>query len=209
VTVPEAPASRGHHGLLPLASLSLVLGLAGLCGLWNYTSAPGDSGVAAERWPASVPVALAPAGLTLVVLAHPRCPCTRSTLAELDRLMARCPRGLHARVLFFVPEGQDQEWAHSDLWKHASSIPGVTVAVDEDGRAARSFGAETSGQVLVYDAKGALLFHGGITPGRGHEGASLGWSAIVDLVETGVAVHSGTPVFGCPIDEARGAEVEP
>ena len=42
-------------------------------------------------------------------------------------------------------------------------IPGVTTIVDRDGTQASLFGAETSGQVVLYDSHGELKFRGGIT----------------------------------------------
>ena len=49
---------------------------------------------------------------------------------------------------------------------------------DDDGAEARRFGAETSGQTLLYDARGALAFSGGITGARGHAGDNAGRASL-------------------------------
>jgi hypothetical protein len=102
-------------------------------------------------------------------------------------------------VLFLKPEGFTDNWAQSDLWRTAAALPGVTVARDVDGREARRFGAATSGQTLLYDSNGALLFSGGITGARAHAGDNAGRSALVALLNHGRPDRTGTSVFGCPL----------
>jgi hypothetical protein len=78
-------------------------------------------------------------------------------------------------------------------------IPGVTSIVDRDGTQASLFGAETSGQVVLYDSHGELKFRGGITQSRGHVGDNAGRSAIEAIVNTGETQLDHTVVFGCPL----------
>src|SRR5712691_5642885 len=59
--------------------------------------------------------------------------------------------------------------------------------------------APTSGQTVLYDSQGRLLFSGGITGSRGHSGDNAGRSSIVSLVNAGVADQKETIVFGCPL----------
>jgi hypothetical protein len=101
-------------------------------------------------------------------------------------------------VLFYKPKDSPHDWARSDTWRSALSIPGVAVAEDEDGIEANRFGAETSGSAVLYDATGKLLFSGGITGTRGERGANDGCRAILALLEKAPAPKR-TPVFGCPI----------
>jgi hypothetical protein len=75
----------------------------------------------------------------------------------------------------------------------------VEVSIDNEAKDASIFGATTSGQVMVYDASGAIRFSGGITDGRGHEGDNAGLSAILGLVRDGKAAVSTTPVYGCSL----------
>ena len=42
------------------------------------------------------------------------------------------------------------------------------------------FGAETSGQTLLYDRDGRLLFSGGTTGSRGHDGDNAGFASHPD-----------------------------
>src|SRR5436190_6315 len=92
--------------------------------------------------------------------------------------------------------------AEPPLTRPKVAIPGVTVRADVDGEAARRFGAATSGQALLYTADGRLLFSGGITESRGHEGDNAGRSAIAALVLGAEPTKLATsPVYGCPLFE--------
>jgi hypothetical protein len=135
----------------------------------------------------------------LIMFAHPRCPCTRASVEELAVLMTRCQNQLDARVIFFQPHGTEPDWPHTDLWRSAEAIPRVVAQVDEDGTEARSFEATTSGQVLLYDCNGRLLFSGGITSGRGHSGDNAGLLALTQLLNHQMVVATKTPVFGCSL----------
>jgi hypothetical protein len=148
-------------------------------------------------WPASAPCARDAGRATLVLCAHPHCPCTRSTLAELDRLVARCAGRMRVLVLFYADPALGPDWEKSDLWRRASAIPGVEVAADPLGATAELFGAHTSGQVFLFDRDGRLVFEGGITAARGHEGDNAGADSIAEFVTRGVAPVAHTPVFGC------------
>jgi hypothetical protein len=65
--------------------------------------------------------------------------------------------------------------------------------------AARRFGASTSGQTLLYNMAGRLVFNGGITIARGHSGSNDGRDAVVALLSGLVPMHTITPVFGCSL----------
>lgn len=126
--------------------------------------------------------------------------------------MAHSGGRLAAFVVFVQPPGFNESWTKSDLWSSAGSIPGVTRRIDS-GAEAKRFGAATSGDTMVYDPHGRLLFSGGITAARGHYGDNAGESAIVRLLDTPeagglarvayrnkpVVYASTTPVYGCPL----------
>lgn len=196
----ESPLTR-----LRLAALVLwpTLVLSGFAVVTQHAYAPGRGADAPVTWPADAPFAHGDRP-TLVMLAHPRCPCTRAALAELARVMAATDGRLDARVLFLDPHDGDDAWRSSDLWDLARAIPGVQVEADPDGAVARRFGAHTSGQVVVYDARGTLVFAGGLTPGRGHEGDSDGKSLLIDGVLHGFDREGVTDVFGCELHEKEG-----
>lgn len=180
-----------------LSWLSLVA--FGLWFLWSYENAPGVGAQPPRQWPADSRIHPAQDQATLVMLAHPHCPCTRASIGELASIMAHSQGRLTAYVLFVRPEGSAHEWEETDLWQSASDIPGVHVVIDVDGHEARLFHAETSGQTILYDPKGRLLFTGGITASRGHFGDNAGESAIVLLVNSEVPDRTETSVFGCPL----------
>jgi len=123
--------------------------------------------------------------------------------------MAQAQGRVTAYVLFLKPAGFSDDWEKTDLWQSAASIPGVKVVVDQDGVEADRFQAVTSGQTVLYDTEGRLLFSGGITGSRGHSGDNAGRSAIVSLLNTGEATAAETFVFGCPLSttnsECRGS----
>jgi hypothetical protein len=113
--------------------------------------------------------------------------------------MAHSQGRLSAYVVFIKPEGFTQDWNETDLWQNASNIPGVKVILDGNGREAHLFHAATSGQTVLYDAKGLLLFSGGITGSRGHFGDNAGQASIISLVNSAVPDQTETSVFGCPL----------
>ena len=77
----------------------------------------------------------------------------------------------------------------------------VLVDRDADGVEAARFGAKTSGQALLYAADGRLLFHGGLTPSRGHEGDNEGLRRVTAILD-GKAARDESPVFGCSLRDA-------
>jgi hypothetical protein len=113
--------------------------------------------------------------------------------------MTRLRSQVSAYVLFFKPATVSEEWLQTDLWANAARIPGVKVLADEEAIEARRFGARTSGQTLLYDAAGHLLFNGGITAGRGHPGSNRGIDAIISLASGKCATYSEHSVFGCSL----------
>jgi len=136
---------------------------------------------------------------TLLFFAHPLCPCTRASLHELDGLLADTGNKISVIMVFTIPDGIPPDWEQGDLWKAAANIPGLRILRDPGGQEARRFDVKGSGHTLLYSPTGKLLFSGGITPSRGHEGDNPGRSAIVSLVLTGHALVDHTPVFGCSL----------
>jgi hypothetical protein len=142
---------------------------------------------------------------TLFLFVHPKCPCTRATMEELNRIMASCAGRLTVHVFTYRPERTVEDWHLTDVWGSAVEIPGVSTRVDIGGKMAQAFGANTSGHALLYSTGGELLFTGGITSSRGHFGDNLGQQAILDVVLRRSIVRRSVPVFGCSI---RGEEGE-
>ena len=126
-------------------------------------------------------------------------PARERASGELELLMARCQGRVAAHVLFLKPQGTTEDWTKTDLWRHASLIPGVTVHGDDDGIEASRFHSETSGHTLLYDRDGTLMFQGGITISRGHAGDNPGRSALAALLEHQSSHQVMTAVFGCSL----------
>ena len=171
----------------------------GLTALALYQATPGETAPAAG-WPVGSRVPRARTVDTLVLVVHPKCPCSRATIDNLAMVMAHCPAGrVRAVALFVRPAGMPVGWERTDLWASAEAIPGVTVAADAGGIEAGRFGAVTSGQALLFDPAGRLLFRGGLTPGRGHAGDCGGTDAVLAVVRGDRSAAGPTPVFGCPL----------
>ena len=164
-----------------------------------YENTGGGAGTTPERWPAGTPVTLDPKRDTLIMFAHPQCPCTRASTEELNRLLTHCGGQVAAHVLFLKPQDLSESWTHTGLWRAASDIPGVMVQEDPGGVTAQKFGAETSGFVVLYNPAGRLLFKGGITGSRGHAGDNAGEEGIIALVRGEDLIIKPTPVYGCSI----------
>ena len=176
----------------------LVVG-GGLYALWGYENTPGVAAEPPFTWPADSQIKREPGVDTLVMLVHPHCPCTRASIGELAAIMAHSQHRLKAYVLFLKPAGFADDWEKTDLWQSAISIPGVYAISDDGGTEARLFHAATSGQTILYDKDGHLLFSGGITASRGHSGDNVGRSTVVSLVNAGPIERADTAVFGCPL----------
>jgi hypothetical protein len=165
----------------------------------KYENTSGAAGVTLGHWPSVTQISLDPKHDTLVLFAHPKCPCTRATVEELNRIMTQCNGQLVAHVFFLQPAGFSDDWVHSGLWSTASAIPGVAVQADPKGLIGQKFGAETSGYVLLYNPAGQLLFSGGITGSRGHAGDNAGEDTIIALVNGRSPGLTHTSVFGCSL----------
>ena len=166
--------------------------------LFRYENTPGPVGALCPAWPATH-IERAIDRPTLVMLAHPHCPCTGASVGELAQIMARLQGRVTAYVLFVKPNGAGHDWDDTSLRRSAEAIPGVKVVFDPDGVEAHRFGAETSGHTFLFGTDGRLLFSGGITASRGHAGDNTGKSAIVALVNNQAPARTRTLVFGCSL----------
>jgi hypothetical protein len=173
--------------------------------LLNYDFAAAPLANAPAQWPAQSPLPRSSGLPTIVMVAHPHCPCTRATIEELAIIMARLHNRATATVVFVHPRNFSAAWGKTDLWQSASRIPGVSVYSDLDGVEASRFGAVASGKTMLYAPDGKLQFSGGIVPFRGHAGDNPGRAAIVSLVSTGLAQVQQTSVYGCSLHDPERA----
>lgn len=172
----------------------LVVVIGGFAVLANHSLSGGRQRRPPRHWPKTTAISRAATGASLLMFIHPDCPCTRASLGEVERLMAKHPDRLHVRLIVY-------DRVHSALQPQSFPVlSGVPAIVDIGGREARRFGAATSGQVVLYNADGELLFSGGITVARGHAGDSDGTDAINSILQGQNPAVRHTPVFGCSID---------
>lgn len=158
---------------------------------------PGDAGASPRCWPRETTLPRDPEGVTLVFLAHPRCPCTPASLEELRAVLEAAPGRVRAHVLVVRPAGARPGFEEGAVWAKARSIPGVVPLLDREGAEAARFGARTSGHVAAYDRHGLLVYAGGITRAKGHAGDNPGRRALLAAIGGRSALPGA--VFGCPL----------
>ncbi|NND96604.1 MAG: hypothetical protein HKN47_04665 [Pirellulaceae bacterium] len=176
----------------------LTVSLCAMTVLWTYESTPGPNAHAPDQWPSTSKLASSDSSKQLLVWLHPRCPCSRATVAQLDRLLVHLPQDVHCQVIITQPPDVASSFVETDLTRSVRSMP-VAVVMDDRQREARRFGVATSGQVLLYGTGGRLEFAGGITAGRGHHGDSAGSLTLRRLLSIADPPPSSdsSSVYGC------------
>jgi hypothetical protein len=201
-----APRRKLSANVAALCAIVWVAVLAfGFAGMWRYKMTAGEMSQSPARWPEGTHLLRSADRATLVMFAHPRCSCTRASMIELARLAYERHGELETLVVFLSPAGSPPGFVESDLWHSAAAIPGARVARDEGGVEAALFGAGTSGAALLYAKDGTLLFRGGITPARAHQGDSLGRERILALLDGHPVDRRDAPVFGCGLTDLDAA----
>jgi len=133
----------------------------------------------------------------LFLFLHPKCSCSLATLGELENLVADNQDRVEITVFFYKPAEESDDWVKTDLWYRTRRIsPSVKMVILTEDEIER-FGVITSGQAFLYESDESLIFTGGITVARGHEGKSIGRQAIEDYLQTKYISVPETPVFGC------------
>jgi len=191
--------SRSGAFLVVVGILWASLVIVGFSRLEREEFTPVENVPVATGFPSHSAIPLALDKPTLLLFLHPYCPCSRSSLHELDELLAETQNKVSPIIVFVIPPDIEPGWKQSDLWKSAMAMHGIRVLCDQGGVEAQRFGVKGSGHTLLYASSGKLLFSGGITPSRGHEGDNSGRSAIISFVLDGHALVSQTPVFGCSL----------
>jgi hypothetical protein len=117
----------------------------------------------------------------------------------LQRVLARRPGRAKLNVLLFKPANEPASWASSLTSRALANLADTQTWLDDDGREAARFGAVTSGQLLIYEAGGRLLFAGGITALRGQSEANAASEALEALLDARQTELKKAPVFGCSL----------
>lgn len=198
--------SRSVAYIATLVWIALIASGYGL--IARYKATAGGIGAIPREWPRESRLRRSPNRMTLVMFVHPKCPCTRASLAELNAIMNTAPNRPVLQVAFLRPDDVDSNWVNTDTWEMAGGIPGAERFVDEGGREAARFGAQTSGHLLVYDARGRVRFSGGITGSRGHQGMSVGRQTVESLLRGGSAAFEIHAVFGCALNQPDACSTE-
>ncbi len=191
--------ARKSSSVLAAGSIWLLLVAAGSARFWQYKQTAAAEPASPDRWPKTSRLPQSPFRPTLLLFAHPHCPCTGASIEELAQLIAHTQGRLSTHVVFFRPQGSKPSWARGDLWDAAAAIPGVSIHDDEGGREAELFHGATSGHCVLYGVDGSRLFDGGITSSRGHAGDSRGFGTLLALAYGQTPEQRQTEVFGCPI----------
>jgi len=108
--------SKRSHGFLAAAGVlwgSLLV--VGFLFLAQEEFTPVEASPPVALFPASSAVRLVSDKLTLVLFAHPHCPCTRASLRELDILLAETQNRVSVTVVFTIPDGVPVDWEKGDL----------------------------------------------------------------------------------------------
>jgi hypothetical protein len=165
----------------------------------RHAYTPGVARAVPQTWPTGTRISLNTSGPTLIMFTHPQCPCTRASLGELANIAGNCGGHFKAQVWFTKPAGTPDNWTNTVIWRQAAAIPGVAVYCDDLGAEALRFHAETSGETVMYDRAGKLLFQGGITLSRGHAGDNPARDALESLLQHQLFNSVQSAVYGCPL----------
>lgn len=181
----------------------ILLGWTGLMAggfgaLIKYESAPARSGNA----PAQNAIARESSKMSLVIAIHPKCPCTRATIGELHKIHSHAPGKFEIVAFVFKPESEPDSWIETASVEDLKKIS-PRIVVDVNGAEAKKLGLTTSGQVLLYNPEGDLVYNGGITKARGHSGDNLGEETLLNLIQGEAAAGWSAPVFGCSMTETN------
>lgn len=164
-----------------------------------YSNNAGEKNTPPNILLSEAPVSLIDNQYQLLMFVHPKCPCTRASIRELMRLMSHNSENISCTFFCFLPSDKNNSWLNTDITKSIEAIPNSTLISDIDGGWTKAFNTNTSGHVLLYHPNGKLLFSGGITAGRGHEGENFGRTFISNVVNKESNDNYQCPVFGCPI----------
>lgn len=169
----------------------------------SYGATPGPGADAPATWPARSQLRAPDGHGTLIAFVHPECTCTRATLAELAEILDRVSSPPRVVAVLARSDGR-RVHAGDPAARAARRLSHAELFFDDEERETHRFGAHTSGQILFYDAQGVLAFAGGITPSRGHAGASAGRERLTEVLAGRRPDRPAHVVFGCSLDREEG-----
>jgi hypothetical protein len=143
------------------------------------------------------PTALLP---KVMLFLHPKCSCSFASLTEFSNLLSVMKNKADLEVIFAKPAGMSEATLQGELWNEALKLSGVKVSVDELGVEHKKFGVSTSGEMLLFNEQGEKVFHGGLTPSRGHVGLSKGQIFVKEWFGGNKNKREVANVYGCGLE---------
>lgn len=204
--MPEpSPPIRTNDKLSWALGAALLVWIAVAVAGWYGISAYGFSGDpqattdVVPQWPVESNIARMTGRPTLVLFLHPKCPCSRATVAELERLpmLVRGETLPDVCVVVAAPRSTGDLWWSSPFLDRAARLPNAHLLRDPGGVETALFGARISGTVLLFDPAGNRLYAGGVTMSRGHAGDNVGLQAVTSLLVDHDADVPSIPPLGC------------
>jgi hypothetical protein len=190
---------RTTRGLIFASVTWLVLAVGGGVWLMAYEFTPGERSAHRPTSRNELPFALENHRPTLIVVLHPQCPCSQATVSVLAELVEHCGQRLAVIVMLNRPKNADARWTENPLVDRLKQLEAVRLIPDDGGRVSQALGATTSGHAVLFATDGAVMFAGGLTPGRGAVGETSGQRAILGVVKGTAITPSESPTFGCPL----------
>lgn len=195
---PQALVSYAMNYSLGYFAIWITLVGSGFLGLFLYESIPSpEFTLACTQAPE---FSLAP---QLMVFVSKDCPCSVATIESIDHLVSQSHWEGTLRIVMI--EGNTDASNPLSPFEFPQriedlvrSIPRASIQVDS-GELADRYGILASGHVLYFNSQGDLEFSGGVTPARGHAGASRGRMVLESLLKGDNRPLDTAPVFGCPL----------
>lgn len=192
--------SRSGLYLYAFAALWIVTLVGAFYGLQAYASIQGGAGAISREGFRFIQLHHRPGTPLLIMAVHPKCPCTRASLAELADLLARARGNCDAVLVELTPTHPSRS-----LWRTPANLRllggrDVPIVSDPEGKIAASLGAVTSGHAIFVNAQGDVNFSGGLTLSRGHRGPTESQDAILSWIRGDNHAPVKNPVFGCSLE---------
>lgn len=170
--------------------------MIGLSFLWTQESETGRQGNFPEVWPKKSHLSRIDGLPTLVMFAHPKCPCSEKSISQLSQLLKDIEKKAAVHVVFYKPEEKKDYWAKDRLWSKVVRFKNTGVLIDSKKHETTLFDPKTSGQVYLYSPEGRLVFSGGITADSDND---LSMKGIKEYILEKKMVDKKFSVFGCSL----------
>ena len=179
-------------------AVAAALLISGVVALNDYMSAPGAVGETPDAWPSGTGIERTPERWTIVLAAHPKCPCTRATAEQMIGPLRGSPEADLVILSYVSPERADSP-PEPGVAGRLAELPNARVVADPGARLAERFGAVTSGHVVAFAPDGSTAFSGGVTRSRGMSGPATGLASLHALLSDSTPPAAEACVYGCPL----------